>query len=128
MAKEFKSEIIKVFDSDSPKKIAIIKWGDNEPTIDIRRFSNDGIALKGVSLSVNEIDDVVVGLHVAKLHYEDLYSPKPIDRRETVDLMSKLNSAPDIVDTRTRGYVTHDNKVVFKLKPKFQKRIDRLNK
>jgi hypothetical protein len=69
MAKEFKSEIIKVFDSDSPKKIAIIKWGDNEPTIDIRRFSNDGIALKGVSLSVNEIDDVVVGLHVAKLHY-----------------------------------------------------------
>ena len=128
MAKEFKSEVIKVYDSESAKKVSIIKWGDNPPTIDIRRFNNEGVPLKGISLNPEEVDDVIVSLHIAKTFFKE-YSPTltpVVDKRETINIMDRLKTAPSIVDNRTLGHVTVDSLIVMKLTPYMRKRIKRL--
>lgn len=128
MAKEFKSEILKVYDSPSAKKVSIIKWGNNEPTIDIRRFTSEGVPLKGISLSPSEVDDVIVNLHIAKTYFKQ-YSPaltEPIvDSRETINIMDRISSAPSIVNYREQGHITQDSCIVFKLTPYIKSRIKR---
>lgn len=128
MKDEFKSEVIKVFNSDSPKKVSIIKWGDNNPTIDIRRFNSEGRPLKGISLTPLEIDDVIVNLNTAKLHYSQILPSVEtvIDKRDNIDILNVLKDAPRIVEHRSNGIITENSMLVFKLTPYMIKRIERM--
>lgn len=111
MSKEIKYDIQKTYlELPSGKKVVKISWNGNNPTIDIRRFSDDGIPMKGISLKEKELKDVIKALEKA---YSD--SDEKEDNRESVDLRSVLKDVPDIVDLREKGYITKNGKIKLEL-------------
>ena len=66
----FKYEIIKKIgvageNRNDTKEINIIKWSDNAPCIDVRRWRN-GKPLKGIAFYPDEIDELIKLLKKAK--------------------------------------------------------------
>ena len=41
-------------DGNYKKKVAIVKWGNNDAKVDIRRWADNGTPLKGITLTMEE--------------------------------------------------------------------------
>lgn len=120
---EIKSEIFKLYDADSMKKVVVMKWGDNEPTIDIRKFNNDK-PYGGISIGDKDIDRIINDLSSARKFLRTMNGSERIDERPSVNLLESLNGADHIVDKRNKGHITHNGCTVLKLKGSLKRRVE----
>lgn len=106
------------------KSVAMIKWGKNEETLDIRRFSQDGVPMKGISTNHAEAVELFRILK-SEENIDRLFDEGPVStaataeeepKRQAVNLYEILGDVEAIHHSRKRGYVTIDGRIELKFK------------
>jgi hypothetical protein len=116
--KQIEVEVKKRY-SDKDISVALVSWNKREFTIDIRRF-RDGVPLKGISLKVDDVNEIIEDLKRAvkdiggkpkekmKIAFKDDKTRRYFeDKRhhvqsDGIDLMSHLTGVPDLKRKRER--------------------------
>ena len=118
--KDLEYKIIKIhgYVNDSKSKIlATVKWGDNDPTLDIRRCRelDDGTLqlLKGISIQKHEfhnLDQLIQDIKITYDSQDDIFSEDEDIHagRHEVNFDKVFDSAGGIMEKREAGYTTKD--------------------
>jgi hypothetical protein len=112
-----KFKVIKVLkELSGNKKVVLISWYERPITLDIRKFDGD-TPLKGISIDLNDIEDLKDAIKKAEKHLEKDNQPK--DHRPNVNLMEHLGNVNHIIDNRSKGVPTvNGGRIELKLKKK----------